>query len=148
MNIHRIYVSKSGSVKVYHSYLELITRRKEYWSEINQNVYDRFIIHMKHVRDQEKGLEALYRLPRGSLKGAHFIYGSGRDMREGLASHRIRQSLINGGLKFVIKLEAETREVKVFLSDDDGELQTFRNYKLSHNFFGGAIMDDPITSFA
>jgi len=146
MYIHRIYVSKSGSTKVYHGYLELIGKRLDYWQQLHGVMYVRFKIHLDHVRQQEKALERLYNFEKGDLKGAHFVMGSGREMREKFANPRFREALKNGDLRFVIYLEAETRQVKVFTKDDQGELYTFNEYKLSHNFFGGAIMDDPITS--
>ena len=146
MFIHRIYVSKSGSIKIYHGYLELLTKRLEYWAAIHPVTYSRFCTHLKLVRQQEKALEQLYSLPRGSLKGAHFIYGSGREMREALSNSRARAAIVNGDVKFVIRLCAETRKVEVFTSDEEGDLSTFKIYTLRHNFFGGAIMDDPITS--
>ena len=146
MFIHRIYVSKSGAIKVYHGYLELLEKRLEYWSQLHPTTYQRFQNYLHLVRQQEKALELLYNMPRGSLKGAHFIYGSGREMREAIASAQTRAAIINGTIKFEIKLTAETRRVKVFTIDEDGDLSFFRIYTLRHNFFGGAIMEDPITS--
>jgi hypothetical protein len=148
MYIHRIYVAKSGSIKVYHSYLELIVKRTEYWQAIHETTYDRFTIFLEQVKEQERNLERLYNMPHNSLRGAHLVFGSGREMREGIASPRMREAILNGEIKFVVKIVAETRRASIFTSDAEGDLYSFRTYQLRHNFFGGAIMDDPITSCA
>lgn len=147
MYIYRIYVTKSGSIKVYHSYSELLSKRLDYWEAIHRTTFDRFSLFLEQVKESERNLEIFHGMPYESLRGAHLIYGSIWEMREGIANPRMRQAILDGEVKFVVKIEAETRMTRIFTSDTEGYLYSFKTYQLRHNFFGGAIMEDPITSF-
>lgn len=146
MHIYRIIVNRTGNIKVFHSYLEFITRRTEYWAANHEPSYQRLLTHLSIVDQQEKALEVLYRLPRGSLEGAHLVYGSGRDMREAVRDENTRTALLDGTLRFVIRITADTRNVEVCTMDQYNDLKTFRMYRLGHNLYGVAIMEDPIVS--
>ena len=144
MRIIRVYVSRSGSTQVYTSYNQFLLTKVNYWKAMNPNDYRRLVIHLNHIRQQEKSLEALYNLPYRTCKGAHLVYGSSRAMREAFVDPQFRQTLINDEPRFIIKIQAETRLTRVFKRDDGGGLQWLRNYQLTHNFFGPALMEDPI----
>jgi hypothetical protein len=146
MYIHRILTNRSGKIRVYHSYLEFINAKREYWAANHEASYQQLRNHIRLVNGSEKALEELYKLPDGSLQGTHLVYGSIREMREAVSNEATRTALINGTLRFVINIIAETRMVKVCTMDQHGDLSIFREYQLTHNFYGVAIMEDPIVS--
>jgi len=131
---------------VFHSYLEFITKRTEYWATNHEPSYQRLLTHLSIVDQQEKALELLYRLPSNSVEGAHLVYGSIREMREAVRDEATRTALLDGTLRFVIRITADTRNVEVCTMNQYGDLNSFKTYKLSHNFYGVAIMEDPIVS--
>lgn len=145
MNIRRIYVRRNDRIKVYSGYLELISNQLDYWARVQQAMLQRFTDHLHHVRQHEKALERNYNLERGSLRGAHFIFGSSRAMREGLANQQFRRTLVDGDLRFVVQVNLNNREVKTFTTNSDEDLEIFKTYRMTNNFFGDVTINDPIT---
>ncbi len=66
-------------------------------------------------------------------------------MREGLANQQFRRTLVDGELRFVVQVNLNNREVKTFTTNSDEDLEIFKTYRMTNNFFGDATINDPIT---
>jgi len=145
MYFRRIKITRGSRILQFTSYTMMITARRAYWHGICTDRYQQLQTHLEIMHQSEQHLEQLYRLPEGTLRGAHLVFGSIRSMREALTDEYLRFKIKNDLIRFHVHLEADTRNVTVTAEHDgNGNWQIFRVYKIGHNFYGIALIEDPI----
>lgn len=143
MKIRKIFVVRGTRLETYENYMALISRKRIYWQAMQPEKYQQLKAHLIIVHGSEYRLEDRYQLPRYSLKGANLIFGSIRDMREAMTNAEFRRKVSNDEIVFLVKLDAVTRIVNVY-TEEDSVLAHYKQYQISHNFFGPALIADPV----
>src|SRR5574343_783289 len=145
MRIERITNIRDHVVGTFQSVTQFIHMRRAYWSEESMNQLRLFENYLEVVQQAERSLERLYHLPDRQLEGAHLVFGSIRSMREALTSATLRNQIKNDLITFRVTIKAEARDVTVQAeTNNDGIWTTFKQYKISHNFYGVGFIRDPI----
>ncbi len=140
-----INICSDGEYWDYSTYHSFRTSRLVRALSLDVNRHSQLCRHLNHIHLSEMALEIKYGLPRGLLKGSHLIFGTIRDLREGLADDYLRSQIKEELIMFRVEIETETRKVRVFTSaTEDGTYTLFKEYILRHDFYGMATTDGEI----
>ena len=135
MKITSITIQKGDRQFTVPDYMTFIEARKSRWFSLNLHKYTQFILHLDRVHNDEAKLESRYRLPYGTLRGAHLALGNIQGMEESLKGEVFRHNLRNNFISFSIFIQSSSRLVHVHATEHNRPQYLFKVYLLDHNFF-------------
>lgn len=145
MLITQITILKGGGTTIFPTYNLMLEAKRAYWEATRSDKFQQFEKHHELIHESERCLEMLYSFEPEKLKGAHLIFGSIVKMRKAFRDDHLRDIIRNDQAEFSVKIGAETRFVTSRLTDHtDNSTRLYATYQIRHNFYGIAIMEDPI----